>query len=77
MSLRLLAKDDFTLTLANGDQVAVAKNERITDAKLINRALTTHPDFILREEVPSVELDEPVSTIPPKVPQRAPKPEKS
>lgn len=77
MSLRLLAKDDFTLTLANGEQVAVAKNERITDPKLINRAQTTHPDFILREEVPSVELEEPVATVPGKVPARAPKPEKS
>lgn len=77
MALRLLAKDDFTLTLANGEQVPVAKNERITDPKRINLALTTHPDFILREEVPTVALDEPAATIPPKVPQRAPQPEKS
>ena len=76
MSLRLLAKDDFTLTLKDGEQVSIAKNERITDRKLMNLAQETHPDFVLREETPSVDLEDPEATIPGRVPNRAPHPEK-
>jgi hypothetical protein len=54
-----------------------SKHDRITEPKVIGQILASHPDFVLREEVPSVELDEPEATVPPKVPNRAPKPHQS
>jgi hypothetical protein len=76
MPLRLLVREDFSARVS-GEMHEFSKHERITEPRVIGQVLASHPDFVIREEVPTVELDEPDATVPPKVPQRAPKPHQS